>query len=260
MATLLVEVCAKPLRRRALPCASVSPSRPSRPPGMSTGKEASVPSDAAATDRLNGSVGAAAKRPRDSEGSHHLRWDGRGTRRSHRERPSTPPAAGAGAERYGGPASNPKAEALSENLGCAHAHGCCESSEAELARRELLELITAPDADVGGAIKLLFSQPRTSSSRRTRAVAWHLEYDSGEDASARVLFHRAAQAGSPLLLAGAPLPPDVGDGAFQAITVRIVRLPVCVSAEPLLGGVGRASPHVPRLSFTAFVWPVFVHR
>ena len=37
-------------------------------------------------------------------------------------------------------------------------------------------------------------------------------------------------------------------------------LPVCVSplpaAEPLLG-VGRASPHVPRLSFTAFVWPVF---
>ncbi|EOD15026.1 hypothetical protein EMIHUDRAFT_246221 [Emiliania huxleyi CCMP1516] len=86
---------------------------------MSTGKEASVPSDAAATDRLNGSVGAAAKRPRDSEG----------------------------AERYGGPASNPKAEALSENLGCAHAHGCCESSEAELARRELLELITAPDAD-----------------------------------------------------------------------------------------------------------------
>ena len=36
--------------------------------------------------------------------------------------------------------------------------------------------------------------------------------------------------------------------------------PVCVSplpaAEPLLG-VGRASPHVPRLSFTAFVWPVF---
>ena len=152
-----------------------------------------------------------AKRPRDSEGS-HLRWDGRGTRRSHRERPSTPPAAGAGAERYGGPASNPKAEALSENLGCAHAHGCCESSEAELAR-ELLELITAPDADVGGAIKLLFSQPRTSSSRRTRAVAGHLEYDSGEDASARVLFHRAAQAGSPLLLAGAPLPPDVGDGA-----------------------------------------------
>ncbi|EOD26517.1 hypothetical protein EMIHUDRAFT_205594 [Emiliania huxleyi CCMP1516] len=86
---------------------------------MSTGKEASVPSDAAAPDRLNGSVGAAAKRPRDSEG----------------------------AERYGGPASNPKAEALSENLGCAHAHGCCESSEAELARRELLELITAPDAD-----------------------------------------------------------------------------------------------------------------
>ena len=67
MATLLVEVCAKPLRRRALPFASVSPSRPSRPPGMSTGKEASVPSDAAATDRLNGSVGAAAKRPRDSE-------------------------------------------------------------------------------------------------------------------------------------------------------------------------------------------------
>ena len=67
VATLLVEVCAKPLRRRALPCASVSPSRPSRPPGMSTGKEASVPSDAAATDRLNGSVGAAAKRPRDSE-------------------------------------------------------------------------------------------------------------------------------------------------------------------------------------------------
>ena len=196
-----------------LPCASVAPSRPSRPPGMSTGKEASVPSDAAATDRLNGSVGAAAKRPRDSEGSHHLRSDGRGTRRSHRERPSTPPAAGAGAERYGGPASNPKAEALSENLGCAHAHGCCESSEAELARRELLELITAPDADVGGAIKLLFSQPRTSSSRRTRAVAGHLEYDSGEDASARVLFHRAAQAGSPLLLAGAPLPPDVGDGA-----------------------------------------------
>ena len=213
MATLSIEVCAKPLRRRALPCASVSPSRPSRPPGMSTGKEASVPSDAAATDRLNGSVGAAAKRPRDSEGSHHLRSDGRGTRRSHRERPSTPPAAGAGAERYGGPASNPKAEALSENLGCAHAHGCCESSEAELARRELLELITAPDADVGGAIKLLFSQPRTSSSRRTRAVAGHLEYDSGEDASARVLFHRAAQAGSPLLLAGAPLPPDVGDGA-----------------------------------------------
>ena len=51
VATLLVEVCAKPLRRRALPCASVSPSRPSRPPGMSTGKEASVPSDAAATDR-----------------------------------------------------------------------------------------------------------------------------------------------------------------------------------------------------------------
>ena len=78
---------------------------------------------------------------------------------------------------------------------------------------ELLELVTAPDADVGGAIKLLVSQPRTSSSRRTRAVAWHLEYDSGEDASARVLFHRAAQAGSPLLLAGAPLPPDVGDGA-----------------------------------------------
>ena len=171
-----------------------------------------MPSDAAATDRLNGSVGAAPKRPRDSEGSHHLRWDGRRTRRSHRERPSTPPAAGAGAERYGGPASNPKAEALSENLGCAHAHGCCESSEAELAR-ELLELITAPDADVGGAIKLLFSQPRTSSSRRTRAVAGHLEYDSGEDASARVLFHRAAQAGSPLLLAGAPLPPDVGAGA-----------------------------------------------
>ena len=143
------------------------------------------------------SVGAAAKRPRDSEGSHHLRSDGRGTRRSHRERPSTPPAAGAGAERYGGPASNPKAEALSENLGCAHAHGCCESSEAELARRELLELVTAPDADVGGAIKLLVSQPRTSSSRRTRAVAGHLEYDSGEDASARVLFHRAAQTGSP---------------------------------------------------------------
>ena len=213
MATLLVEVCAKPLRRRALPCASVSPSRPSRPPGMSTGKEASVPSDAAATDRLNGSVGAAAKRPRDSEGSHHLRWDGRGTRRSHRERPSTPPAAGAGVERYGGPASNPRTEALSEILGCAHAHGCCESSEAELARRELLELVTAPDADVGGAIKLLVSQPRTSSSRRTRTVAGHLEYDSGEDASARVLFHRAAQTGSPLLLAGAPLPPDVGDGA-----------------------------------------------
>ena len=213
VATLSIEVCAKPLRRRALPCASVAPSRPSRPPGMSTGKEASVPSDAAATDRLNGSVGAAPKRPRDSEGTHHLRWDGRRTRRSHRERPSTPPAAGAGVERYGGPASNPRTEALSEILGCAHAHGCCESSEAELARRELLELVTAPDADVGGAIKLLVSQPRTSSSRRTRAVAGHLEYDSGEDASARVLFHRAAQAGSPLLLAGAPLPPDVGDGA-----------------------------------------------
>ncbi|EOD10804.1 hypothetical protein EMIHUDRAFT_248217 [Emiliania huxleyi CCMP1516] len=86
---------------------------------MSTGKEASVPSDAAATDRLNGSVGAAPKRPRDSEG----------------------------VERYGGPASNPRTEALSEILGCAHAHGCCESSEAELARRELLELVTAPDAD-----------------------------------------------------------------------------------------------------------------
>ena len=57
-------------------------------------------------------------------------------------------------ERYGGPASNPRTEAPSEILGCAHAHGCCESSEAELARRELLELITAPDVDVGGAIKL----------------------------------------------------------------------------------------------------------
>ena len=83
-----------------------------------------------------------------------MKWDGRGTRRSHRERPSTPPAAGAGVERYGGPASNPRTEAPSEILGCAHAHGCCESSEAELARRELLELITAPDVDVGGAIKL----------------------------------------------------------------------------------------------------------
>ena len=39
---------------------------------------------------------------------------------------------------------------------------------------------------------------------------------------------------------------------------------LCVSPQSrrdeLLGGVGRASPHVPRLSFTAFVWPVFVHR
>ena len=140
-----------------------------------------------------------------------MRWDGRGTRRSHRERPSTPPAAGAGAERYGGPASNPKAEALSENLGCAHAHGCCESSEAELARRELLELITAPDVDVGGAIKLFLHSlaPLLPVARLSQEKA----NDSGEDASARVLFHRAAQAGSPLLLAGAPLPPDVGDGA-----------------------------------------------
>ena len=168
MATLLVEVCAKPLRRRALPCASVSPSRPSRPPGMSTGKEASVPSDAAATDRLNGSVGAAAKRPRDSEGSHHLRWDGRGTRRSHRERPSTPPAAGAGAERDGGPASNPRTEALSEILGCAHAHGCCESSEAELARRELLELVTAPDALSFAASHLFF--PSHAGCRRAFGI------------------------------------------------------------------------------------------
>ena len=211
MATLSIEVCAKPLRRRALPCASVAPSRPSHPPGMSNGKEASVPSDAAATDRLNGSVGAAPKRPRDSEGSHHLRWDGRRTRRSHRERPSTPPAAGAGVERYGGPASNPRTEALSEILGCAHAHGCCESSEAELARRELLELITAPDVDVGGAIKLFLRSlaPLLPVARLSQEKA----NDSGEDASARVLFHRAAQAGSPLLLAGAPLPPDVGAGA-----------------------------------------------
>ena len=36
---------------------------------------------------------------------------------------------------------------------------------------------------------------------------------------------------------------------------------LCVSPQSrrdeLLGGVGRASPHAPRLSFTAFVWPVF---
>ena len=42
------------------------------------------------------------------------------------------------------------------------------------------------------------------------------------------------------------------------MTVRIVRLPVCVSAEPLLGAVSAARLLTSqRLSFTAFVWPVF---
>ena len=151
-----------------------------------------------------------AKRPRDSEGSHQLKVG--------RKRHTTVPSRAfytarrqPGAERYGGPASNPKTEALNEILGCAHAHGCCESSEAELARRELLELITAPDVDVGGAIKLFLRSlaPLLPVARLSQEKA----NDSGEDASARVLFHRAAQAGSPLLLAGAPLPPDVGAGA-----------------------------------------------
>ena len=42
------------------------------------------------------------------------------------------------------------------------------------------------------------------------------------------------------------------------MTVRIVRLPVCVSAEPLLGAVSAARLLTSqRLSFTAFVWRVF---
>ena len=57
-----------------LPCASVAPSRPSRPPGMSTGKEASVPSGAR-RPRTDPTAASAppAKRPRDSEGSHQLK-------------------------------------------------------------------------------------------------------------------------------------------------------------------------------------------